>query len=58
MNGSDEKKFELSSKDRLAGAIKRRQAILFVGAGVSMAVGLPSSKTLIVHLLKELELTR
>jgi hypothetical protein len=47
---------ELSSKDLLAGAIKRRQAILFVGAGLSMAVGLPSWKTLVDHLLKELQL--
>src|SRR5215207_10105061 len=46
MDGPVERKKELSSKYLLAGAIKRRQAILFVGAGVSMAVGLPSWKTL------------
>ena len=45
-----------SSREELADAIKRRRAILFVGAGVSMAVGLPSWQTLIDYLLKELEL--
>jgi hypothetical protein len=45
-----------SSRDVLADAIKRRHAILFVGAGASMAVGLPSWQTLIDHLLKELGL--
>src|SRR5437879_235074 len=56
MDGSVERKKGLSSKDLLAGAIKRRQAILFVGAGASMAVGLPSWKTLVDHLLEELQL--
>src|SRR5438270_13623787 len=46
----------LSSRDLLADAIKRRHAILFVGAGVSMSVGLPSWRTLVEHLLKELDL--
>src|SRR3954452_13509727 len=46
----------LSSRDVLADAIKRRHAILFVGAGVSMAVGLPAWQTLIDHILKELDL--
>src|SRR4051794_36248457 len=45
-----------SSRDVLADAIRRRHAILFVGAGASMAVGLPSWQTLIDHLLKELGL--
>src|SRR5881394_4150216 len=56
MDNSIEKTQELSCKNLLASAIKRRQAILFVGAGASMAVGLPSWKALIDHLLKELEL--
>jgi hypothetical protein len=45
-----------SSRDILANEIKRHRAILFVGAGVSMAVGLPSWQALVDHLLKELEL--
>src|SRR5215207_3719953 len=56
MDGSVERKQGLSSRHLLAAAIKRRQVILFVGAGVSMAVGLPSWKTLVDHLLKELHL--
>ena len=46
-----------SSREVLADAIKRRHAILFVGAGVSMTVGLPSWQTLVDHLLKELDLS-
>jgi hypothetical protein len=40
----------------LAKAVRQRQAILFVGAGASMAVGLPSWQALVDHLLKELDL--
>ncbi|APG87320.1 Sir2 family NAD-dependent protein deacetylase (plasmid) [Sinorhizobium americanum CCGM7] len=42
----------------IASALKRRHAVLFVGAGVSMSVGLPSWKTLIDHMLKDLDLDR
>lgn len=40
----------------LVAAIRRRQAILFAGAGVSMTVGLPSWSTLIKHIADELEI--
>ncbi|MGY4625302.1 hypothetical protein ACVWY3_003058 [Bradyrhizobium sp. USDA 4486] len=40
----------------LAAAIRRRCAVLFVGAGVSMAVGLPSCQSLIEHPLDDLDL--
>jgi hypothetical protein len=42
--------------DDLAGAIHGRQAILFVGAGVSMVVGLPSWQELIDHMMGDLGL--
>jgi hypothetical protein len=40
--------------DDLAEAISARRVILFVGAGVSMSVGLPSWQALIDHMAKEL----
>jgi hypothetical protein len=49
---------ERSSQEILAAAIRRRGAILFVGAGVSMAVGLPGWQSLIDHLLDDLGIER
>jgi hypothetical protein len=40
----------------LVAAIRKRQAILFAGAGVSMTVGLPSWGTLIEHIADELDI--
>jgi hypothetical protein len=42
--------------EELANAIAARKTILFVGAGVSMSVGLPSWQTLIEHMANELGL--
>ncbi len=42
--------------DDLVRAVRERDAILFVGAGVSMAVGLPSWRTLIEHMIADLGL--
>jgi hypothetical protein len=47
-----------SPQATLVAAMKRRRAILFVGAGVSMTVGLPSWQSLIDHLIDDLELDR
>jgi hypothetical protein len=45
-----------SAIEQLAQSIRDRRAILFVGAGVSMSVGLPSWETFIEHLADELGL--
>ncbi len=45
-----------SSLDQLARSIRERKAILFAGAGLSMAVGLPSWRELIAHMGEELGL--
>lgn len=42
----------------IAKALKHRQAILFVGAGVSMSVGLLSWTSFVDHLLTELAVAR
>jgi len=42
--------------DSLAGVVRDRRAILFVGAGLSMSVGLPSWRHLIEHMGEELGL--
>ena len=40
--------------EQLAAAIREHRAILFVGAGVSMSVGLPSWQKLVEHMAAEL----
>ncbi|MCA0008609.1 MULTISPECIES: SIR2 family protein [unclassified Mesorhizobium] len=40
--------------EELARSVRERRAILFVGAGVSMSVGLPSWRKLIDHLVEDL----
>ncbi|RWE69848.1 SIR2 family protein [Mesorhizobium sp.] len=47
-----------SALEQLAQSVKERRAILFVGAGVSMSVGLPSWQKLIEHMEDELGLDR
>ncbi len=46
----------LSDIEELARSIRQRRAMLFVGAGVSMSVGLPSWRTLIEHMAEQLDL--
>jgi hypothetical protein len=45
-----------SAIEELALSVKQRRAILFVGAGVSMSVGLPSWDELVRHMISELHL--
>ncbi|WP_342640072.1 SIR2 family NAD-dependent protein deacylase [Rhodoligotrophos ferricapiens] len=47
-----------SAVEELADAICQRKVILFVGAGVSMNVGLPSWSTLIEHMVEDLGLDK
>ena len=42
--------------DDLADAVRENRAILFVGAGLSMSVGLPSWRDFISHMISELDL--
>lgn len=44
----------VSDLDELATAVSQRRAILFVGAGVSMSVGLPSWALIVEHMADEL----
>lgn len=44
----------IDPKEELSAAIARKQAILFAGAGISMAVGLPSWQMLMEHLASDL----
>src|SRR3954471_21025363 len=43
--------------DALVAGIKERRVILFVGAGVSMNLGLPSSQQIVSHIGEELGFT-
>jgi hypothetical protein len=45
-----------SNIEQLATAIQDGQAILFAGAGVSMTLGLPSWRTLVEHIARELDI--
>src|SRR5436309_7800715 len=44
-----------SDFEELARSIREHRAILFVGAGASMSVGLPSWRELIEHMAEELD---
>jgi hypothetical protein len=46
----------VSDLDELIAAVRRRKAILFVGAGVSMSVGLPSWASMVQHMAEDLDI--
>jgi hypothetical protein len=48
----------VSEIEELAESIRERRAMLFVGAGLSMSLGLPSWESLIDHMAEELDLDR
>ena len=54
MNDSGSARPGTSDFEELAHSIRQRRTILFVGAGASMSVGLPSWRELIEHMAKEL----
>src|ERR671938_844886 len=54
MNDSGSGRPGTSDFEELAHSIRQRRTILFVGAGASMSVGLPSWRELIEHMAKEL----
>ncbi|KRB85332.1 Sir2 family NAD-dependent protein deacetylase [Sphingomonas sp. Root710] len=47
----------MNSLSKLAAAVRAKRAILFVGAGLSMSVGLPSWSQLIEHMRRDLGLS-
>ncbi|MCK1741192.1 SIR2 family protein [Bradyrhizobium sp. 139] len=59
LRGARPDRLDISDADipkELVAAVRQRSAVLFVGAGPSISVGLPSWQSLIDHLTKELSL--